>query len=128
MTGSGPVYGRPTARIDKPAPHAHGRDGSRGADDGGDVAVDECPVAYSDLTQLDGEPTSRATPCIERTPAGRNAEGFTATPIVILLAGMAATVGLTAVGLWIGSPASVIVICSTITIMFTLAIGALRRL
>jgi hypothetical protein len=87
--------------------------------------VDECPVAYSDLTQLDGEPTSRATPRIVRTPAGRDAGGSTASPIVILLAGMAATAGLMAVDLWIGSPASVIVICSTITIM--LAIGALRR-
>ncbi|MGI8336069.1 hypothetical protein ACRYCC_39520 [Actinomadura scrupuli] len=89
--------------------------------------MDERPVAFSDLTQLDGEPTSRATPHIERIPIRRKASGGATAAPAGVLAGMAVTAGITAIGLWIGSPTLVITICWMITILVALAIGVSRR-
>ena len=86
--------------------------------------MEESLVAYSDLTQLDGDPTSRATPHIERTPAGRIADEAAAALVVATLTGMTAMAGTAAIGLWIGCPTSVIVICSLIMFVLVLAIGA----
>jgi fatty acid desaturase len=92
--------------------------------------VNESLVAYNDLTQLDGVPTSRATPFIERTPltkrtpAGRSAYEAVAALLVATLMAMVAMAATAAIGLWIGCAPSVIVICSVITFVLVLAISA----
>jgi hypothetical protein len=90
--------------------------------------VDESLVEYSDLTQLDGEPTGRAIPHFERTPAGRNGGKASPAFVVADLAAMAvaipAAVCAAGIGVWIGAPTSLIMICSVSVLAFVLAVGA----
>jgi hypothetical protein len=65
--------------------------------------VDEIVVVYSDLTQLDGEPTNRATLRIECVPAGLNASEASAALVVAALAAMAAMACVAGIGIWIGA-------------------------
>jgi hypothetical protein len=85
--------------------------------------VDESLVAHSDLTQLDGEPTSRATPHIERTPVGGAAGEAAATLMVVALAAMTAMACVAGIGIWIKATTSLIMICSVLVFAFVLHAG-----
>jgi hypothetical protein len=90
--------------------------------------VDESLVVYSDLTQLDGEPTDRATPRIVRKSAGRSAGEASPDCVVAILAAMAAAACVAGIGIWIGATTSLIMICSVLVLAFVLAGVTLRRL
>jgi hypothetical protein len=84
--------------------------------------VDEGPVVYSDLTQLDGEPTNRATPCIERTPVGFNVGEASAIYVAVGLAAMAAACA-AGIGIWLGAAAPLTVICSALVSALVFVVG-----
>jgi hypothetical protein len=92
--------------------------------------VDEILVVYSDLTQLDGEPTNRATLRIERVPVGQNAGEASVAFVVATLAAMAAMACAAGIGSWIGATTSLIMMCSVLVFVFVLVAGvsSLRRL
>jgi hypothetical protein len=84
--------------------------------------VDEILVVYTDLTQLDGKPTDRATLRVERVPVGNAGEASVAL-VVATLAAMAAMACAAGVGIWIGATASLIMMCSVLVFAFVLVAG-----
>lgn len=77
--------------------------------------MEDSQLVYSDLTRLEGEPTPRAHPRIERIerePA--TPSGAAITIMLVAGAGLVALAATAGVGIWVGASATLVLICSVL--------------